>query len=332
MINNVRYYITKNTVPYDNLALEEYLLLNVQPGQCILYLWQNRNTVVIGRNQNPWTECRIRELEETGGFLARRLSGGGAVYHDLGNLNFTFLVRHSDYDVDRQLGVIQQAVRGFGLDAQKTGRNDVTVDGRKFSGNAFYRSGDFCYHHGTLLLNVDTAKMSHYLQVSKAKLEAKGVPSVRARVVNLKELNPKITVDRLTRQLLESFGKIYGLIPQPIEDAELDWTAIANRSAFFASPDWKLGASASFRDQAEARFSWGGVTLCYEVKNGSIAGLQLFSDCMDGEFLAWLPNAFLGCPFTATALEQRMNQIPTETGLQQSVVCDCIGLLKSQIE
>ena len=151
MIQQIQYVISKGTNPYENIALEEYLLQRVSENTCILYLWQNKNTVVIGRNQNCWKECKVTALEEDGGYLARRLSGGGAVFHDLGNLNFTFLVRKVDYDVDRQLEVILTACRMLGIHAEKTGRNDITVDGKKFSGNAFYKTEESCYHHGTLL-------------------------------------------------------------------------------------------------------------------------------------------------------------------------------------
>ena len=176
--------------PYENLALEEMLLTHVPKESCILYLWQNQKTVVIGKNQNAWKECRFQELEADGGHLARRLSGGGAVFHDLGNLNFTFLIPSSDYDLSKQMSVILEAVRSLGIDAQKSGRNDVTVDGKKFSGNAFCQKGGNSYHHGTLMLRVDTQKVARYLNVSEKKLRSKGVSSVTSRVCNLCDFIP----------------------------------------------------------------------------------------------------------------------------------------------
>ncbi|MDR2776191.1 MAG: lipoate--protein ligase, partial [Tannerella sp.] len=212
------YILSEQTNPYKNIALEEYLLWNVEKDECILYLWQNRHTVVIGINQNPWKEAHVKELEQDGGFLARRMSGGGAVFHDLGNLNFTFLVREGKYDVVRQLDVIIHAVAKFGIYAVRSGRNDILTDGKKFSGNAFFNSRGYCYHHGTLLLNVDMSDLSRYLNVSHTKLQSKGVDSVRSRVINLKDLAPDIAVESLQTALIEAFGEVYGGSPQLLPD------------------------------------------------------------------------------------------------------------------
>lgn len=214
MINRLIWLETDNTYPYRNLAMEEYMTNHVPDGTCILFLWQNRHTVVIGRNQNCWKECRVNFLEEEGGYLVRRLSGGGAVFHDLGNLNFTFIVRKTDYDVERQLQVILEAVRRLGIQAEKTGRNDITVEGRKFSGNAFYQTGDCCYHHGTLLVHADKENMSRYLNVPREKLASKGVSSVKSRVANLDEFCPGLTVDRVKAALAEAFSQVYGQVAE----------------------------------------------------------------------------------------------------------------------
>ena len=199
--------------PYENLALEEALLSRVGEGELILYLWQNEGTVVIGRNQNPWKECRTALLAEEGGHLARRLSGGGAVFHDRGNLNFTFLMNEADYDLPRQLTVLEQACRSLGIPAQRSGRNDLLAEGRKFSGNAFYKHAGKAYHHGTLMLDVDLERVSRYLSPSKAKLAAKGVDSVRSRVVNLREFVPELTIDRLADALVDALMDVYAVAP-----------------------------------------------------------------------------------------------------------------------
>lgn len=132
--------------PWFNLALEEYLLNSISGDEVVFYLWQNQNTVVIGNNQNSWKECRIDELNSNAGKLARRLSGGGAVFHDLGNLTFTFLASNDNFNINKQLHVILNALKDFGIDAEFSGRNDIEVLGKKFSGNAFYYGDKGNYH------------------------------------------------------------------------------------------------------------------------------------------------------------------------------------------
>lgn len=278
MIDKLWIYEGQSYDPHYNLAVEEYLLESVEPGQCVLYLWQNRNTVVIGRNQNPWKECRTTLLEQEGGHLARRLSGGGAVFHDLGNLNFTFLVPQADYDLDRQLTVIQEAVRSLGIQAERSGRNDVLAEGRKFSGNAFYKNGIQAYHHGTLLVDVDTQRMSRYLNPSKAKLQSKGVDSVRSRVVNLRELNPDITIPGLKAALAEAFSRVYGLPLAQIAPETLDAGAIEALRRRNESWEWLYGKKIPFTFDCEGRFPWGGVQIQAQVENGVVRQAKIYTD------------------------------------------------------
>ena len=315
MIKKALVCTTENLVPYRNLALEEYLMDSVPEETCILYLWQNRNTVVIGRNQNCWKECRVKELEADGGHLVRRLSGGGAVFHDLGNLNFTFLIQKTDYDVSRQLDVILNAVSACGIRAEKSGRNDITVSGRKFSGNAFYFSGENAYHHGTLLIDVDKEKAGRYLSVSAEKIHSKGVDSVRSRIANLNEFHPGLTVERMKQELCEAFGNVYGLKPELFPAEAIDENRVETLRRKFADPAWIYGQSVPFTCEISRRFAWGGVGIGLQVRGDLIAAAQVDSDAMDEEFIRRIAPCLAGCPFSSEEAAKRIrSEFSAESG------------------
>ena len=315
MIGRIAIYESEGFDPHRNLAIEQHLLETVLGGCCLLYLWQNERTVVIGRNQNAWAECRTTQLFGDGGRLARRLSGGGAVYHDRGNLNFTFLMREEDYDLSRQLSVIRRACALCGIETELSGRNDVLADGRKFSGNAFYHHEGRAYHHGTLLIDVDAEAMGRYLSPSKAKLEAKGVESVRSRVVNLKELNPAITVDMLKAAMKQAFREVYDLplCSPPV----LDEARIEELAAHYASDAWLFGQKLPFTLRCEQRFPWGGIELQLFVDRGVIQSAAVYTDDMDPETAPTLREALIGCPFSLTALKARIEPLPHARDLIQ---------------
>ncbi len=303
MIDRILIYESGSVDPHYNLAVEKRLLELVQPGCCILYLWQNQNTVVIGSNQNPWNECRISLLEAEGGKLARRLSGGGAVFHDLGNLNFTFLMCEDDYDVQRQLEVIRVACAGLGIQAEPSGRNDLLCHGRKFSGNAFYHHQGKAYHHGTLLVSANVEKMQRYLSPPKAKLEAKGVSSVRARVVNLRELSPGLTCETLKRHMSDAFGKVYGLDPHTVVLNEDDIAAISQLHQKYASWDYLYGRPLPFSFSCESRFPWGHIQLQLQVESGTVVRAKAYSDAMDHLLVPRLEQGLAGCRFALDTLQ-----------------------------
>lgn len=309
-------YVVKTdcTDPYKNLALEEHLLLNAGDN-VILYLWQNRHTVVIGRNQNPWAECRTSLLEEEGGHLARRLSGGGAVYHDLGNLNFTFLCKDEHYDLQKQLSVIQEACRLCGIDATFSGRNDLLADGRKFSGNAFYHSKGFSYHHGTLLIDTDMNRLGRYLSPPKAKLESKGVTSVRSRVVNLKELSPTLTCAKMKEYMTRAFEAVYGqkalLLPVPEE------AILLPMAEKYASADWLYGRPIPFNCTIQSQFAWGHLQVLIEVNGGVIENVQVYTDAMDFALAEQLRGALIGIPFRSEELVRAVQALPYGEDLAQ---------------
>lgn len=306
MIRSLLVRETACTDPYENLALEQALLEGIRPGECVLYLWQNENTVVIGKNQNPWKECKTALLEQEGGKLARRLSGGGAVFHDLGNLNFTFLLSQEDYDLDRQLTVIQSALASLGIPCYRSGRNDILADGRKFSGNAFYKNGKQAYHHGTLLVDADMHKLSRYLSPSKAKLQAKGVDSVRSRVVNLREFRSDLTIDLLKSALIRAFSQVYGLEAVPMPPASPDPERIRALAERNRSWDWNLGSKLPFTLECEDRFSWGSVQLQLNIESGIIRSAKIFTDAMDWSLAPSLEARLNGCTFRPDRLSQSL--------------------------
>ncbi len=295
MVNRIYVIKASETNPWRNLALEETLLNSVGSGECILYLWQNRQTVVIGRNQNALSECRVQKLEADGGFLARRLSGGGAVYHDTGNLNFTFLARADAFDKEKQTDVILKAVRMAGIDAEKNGRNDLTADGRKFSGHAYYKTKERCYHHGTLMLYVDKTRLADYLNVSPLKLKAKGVASVKSRVVNLCELNPGLTVNALSENLVKAFGEVYGLPVEYLSEKDVDADTLSLLERRYSSPEWKYAGQEILADSVEKRFDWGQARFDFEKSGNRFSKVQFYSDGLEADYLSEIPERLFNC-------------------------------------
>ena len=314
MISTLKQIETDCTDPYRNLAAEKLLTLDVREGECILFLWQNRHTVVIGRNQNAWEECSVRQLEADGGHLARRLSGGGAVYHDLGNLNFSFLVRKADYDPEKQSDVIRCAAEKLGVTARRTGRNDLEAGGRKFSGNAYYETRGRCCHHGTIMMDVDTEALARYLTVSGTKLQSKGVASVHSRVINLKELCPDITIDRLKAAILGAFGEIYGLPVQPLEADRLCETDLLREAEALSSEGWLFPPRIPFNAALEGRYAWGGIRLELYVSGDRIERAECVSDAMDESLICRIREALQGCPYRAEDLTARITAAAGEDG------------------
>ena len=287
--------------PWHNLAVEALLFETLSPDEVVFYLWQNRNTVVIGRHQNAWQECRVKLLEDEGGKLARRSTGGGAVYHDLGNLNFTFIVPREYYDVRRQLSVIRRAVATFGIEAAFTGRNDLVAAGAKFSGNAFKFTEKTGMHHGTVLVSVDMDRLGRYLVPGKDKLKAKGIESVRSRVCNLAALNPAVTIPALVDALEAAFIETYGPADR-LTVADLDPARLQQLEQQYASWDFRLGRALPFDATLERRFPWGGVTLELSLKEGAILRASVYSDAMDEGMIARVGPALTGVRYENRAM------------------------------
>lgn len=279
--------------PYYNQAVEVTLLDLTNDETEILYLWRNDKVAFIGKNQNAFTECKVPEIELDGGYIARRISGGGAVYHDKGNLNFTFLSSNKNFSIRKNFSIMIAAMKRLGFDAELSGRNDVTIDGRKFSGNAFYR-GKSCFHHGTVLISANYEKMAAYLNVPKVKLEAKGVKSVVSRVLNLSEVDASISAEKVASSLIDAFEAHYGVKAERIGDGDLDWDKLKSNILFFEDRKWRLGDNITYDAQCVRRFEWGTADIRLEIDGSTITKAKIYSDSLDCDGVALKEQLLVG--------------------------------------
>lgn len=328
MIQRLQYVISNEKNPYKNQALEETLMAAVDAKTCILLLWQNENTVFVGKNQNIWQECWVKNLIMDGGSPARRLSGGGAVYHDLGNLNFTMVMQGENFDLQKQYEVILTALRRLGVQAKKSGRNDILVDGRKVSGNAYYYSGVRAFQHGTILLHTDKQKMEKYLLVPREKLLLKGVESVKDRVANLCEFLPDLSLLKLQQSLLHAFTKVYGGRLEEFPVSSLDREQMKKSEEKFSSWDWIYGRKIAFHDGLIRRFSWGNIEISLDVMGGVIERCQVFSDALDAKLPEQVMEALRGCQFNSERMENRIRQMGEKHPACAYAVEDLCGLVQ----
>ena len=295
-----------------NLARDGYFLENNKKDDVILYFYVNKNAVIIGRNQNAWKECNIANMDADGVQLVRRHSGGGAVFHDNGNLNFSFITDEKHYDLNRQMRVILNAVSKLGLKAELSGRNDITVDGKKFSGNAFSLAKGNRSHHGTILVNADLTKLSNYLCVSKEKMRSKGIDSVRARVCNICELSSGLTVEAMRRLVIESFIEEYGAASEYV----FDGTALAEveeRRERLASWEWRFGKTPQFDFETDKRFSFGDTQIYFNSRNGVIRETKVYSDCLDTELTTEIENALTGVHFRKEEIKAALSKMKDQS-------------------
>lgn len=302
------YHVSPSHDGWKNLATDEWILDNIEDDELFLFFYVNRNAVILGKNQNPWKECNMAAMDADGVQLVRRITGGGAVYHDCGNLNFSFIAGKNRYDLDKQLGMILQALRALGIPCEFSGRNDLLADGKKFSGNAFCNRGSAKQHHGTLLIQSDMTKLEHYLQVDPRKLEAKGVQSVRSRVCNLTEFSSNLSVPIMISSLRQAFRKTYGdyteWVPQGVEITE-----IKKYQDKHSSWDWRIGQTPRFDLELDSRFPWGGVQLLLTLREGRVDTVELFTDCLDSDLPQAVQALLEGCPFDKDQMVSRLNSV-----------------------
>ena len=319
--------------PWFNLATEDWIFHDIEPEGHTLYLWKNSETVVIGRYQNPWVECRLELMEKEGVKLARRQSGGGAVYHDSRNLNFTFMSGIDNYSKERNFEIIISALSKFGIDVEVSGRNDLLTGGRKISGSAFKLARDRAFHHGTLLVDVDLDRLSAYLNPDNRKLSSKGIESVKSRVANLTEYNHEINTEVLENVITEVFFDYYGYGEEEILDLESleRKTALLNYFELMKSHEWLYQKSPDFTHRIDRRFYWGGIEINLNVQQAEITDVVIFSDCLYPEMINMLTEILKGVSYTGSSLENVAEYLSEYNSEWSRIVKDIFKALIDEI-
>ncbi len=310
-MSSLRLFISDSYDPWFNLAVEECIFRQMPTTQRVLFLWRNAETVVIGRAQNPWKECNTRQMERDNIRLARRSSGGGAVFHDLGNTCFTYMAGKPEYDKSISTQIILTALRSLDITAAVSGRNDLEVmmeDGlRKISGSAYRETKDRGFHHGTLLLNTNLSRLADYLNPDSKKLESKGITSVRSRVANLIELYPDINHAIVSKAIQDAFFDYYqdSAMPEIISPQIIpDLPGFAEQFAKQSSWEWNFGQAPAFSHLLEQRFAWGSIELHFDVEHGLISRAQVFTDSLNPGPLEALTETLRGVSYRQVAIRE----------------------------
>lgn len=276
-------YESENYCASRNLAVEEYLFRLADRRVCaILYLWQNDKAVILGKNQNAYDEVDMNAAQKFGVQVVRRMTGGGAVFHDLGNLNYTMIFPSAYGKKDSMYQILTNAFGKLGITVSVGGRNDIFIDGFKFSGNAFYTNGRCCLHHGTILVDSDLDMMNAVLCTPSGKMARHSIKSVQARVKNIKDVLPDITIEEMKLAIAEEYEKwadsVFGICP---EEIQFDGKDIEDFQQKYYDPLWNFGDGKRYGYEREARYEWGNARIAYNQRNGIVTAVKIYTDSLE---------------------------------------------------
>ena len=322
----------KETDPEINLAFEEYVFDQMDRNDDYFLLWQNKNAVIVGKHQNTIEEINQEYVDKNKIKVVRRLSGGGAVYHDMGNLNFTFIVNENEqklFDFKTFTDPVVKALQSIGVNAAFNSRNDIAIDGKKFSGNSQYAKKGRVLHHGTILFDSKLEVIQAALKVKADKVESKSIKSIRSRVTNISDyLKKPYQLNDFTKVLVDYMFK-----ENPLEEiylSEADYRAIKKlRDEKYSTWEWNYGRSPVYNVRKERKCTFGLITILLQVEKGLIKDIHFYGDYFGNGDIKELEKILIGIPPKEDALLKELEKInPNDyiNGLDEKLLVDLILL------